>query len=147
MIGKIKAVAITLLIPVIGYLSSLLFEPINFYTNLNKPPLAPPSIVFPIAWTILYLLLGYFLYKIIDNKENKVLAIYIVQFIINILWSIVFFNYFMFVLALIMIVVMLILSIMMIVLVKDSKYKYALYPYVAWLCFAFYLNLSIIILN
>lgn len=144
---KIKAILITVSIPVIGYLSSFFFNPINFYADLNKPMLAPPSIVFPIAWTILYTLLGLYLYSIIKQKNLKLISIYSIQMIINLLWSIVFFNYFMFNSALIMIVVMFALTFAMILIDKGSKYKYVLIPYMLWLCFAFYLNLSIIILN
>lgn len=144
---KIKAVLITLSIPIVGYLSSFLFDPIDFYQNLSKPILAPPTIVFPIAWTILYTLLGVYLYSIIKRKDIKLIIIYTIQFIINILWSIVFFNYLMFTLALLMIFAMFGLTVLMFILSKTNKFKYTLIPYMLWLCFAFYLNLSIIILN
>ncbi len=144
---KIKAVVITLLIPFIGYLSNFLFDPIDFYANLNKPLLAPPTIVFPIAWTILYTLLGIYLYSIVAKKNIKIISIYIIQLLINLAWSIVFFNYLAFTYALVMIISMFILTLVMLIIDKNNKFRYTLIPYALWLCFAFYLNLSIILLN
>lgn len=144
---KIKAVMITASIPIIGFLSSFLIEPVGFYTNLNTPAFAPPPIIFPIAWTVLYTLLGIFFYCIIKRKDIKLLSIYLIQMLINLLWSTVFFTYMMFDLALVMIIVMFILTVVMFIMCMNNKYKYLLIPYAIWLCFAFYLNLSIIFMN
>ena len=64
------------------------------YTTLVKPPFAPPKILFPIAWTIIYLLLGisYFLLNknsIVTKKERRV---YYLQLSVNYLWSFIFFE-------------------------------------------------------
>ena len=75
---------------IIGLVTSNSIE----YNNLIKPPVSPPSILFPIVWSILYLLMGisYFIYKKnIDTKGKLIPIIYYLQLFINLLWSIIFF--------------------------------------------------------
>ena len=65
----------------------------QIYTSLNKPPLSPPGIVFPIVWSILYLLMGigaYFLSNEKNPKSSFLLKIYWVQLILNALWPLIF---------------------------------------------------------
>ncbi len=144
---KLKLIGFILLIPIIGGLSSLFFEPTNFYLELNKPLLAPPGWLFGIAWTILYGLLGATLYYIIKSKNYKMLAVYALQIIINLAWSYIFFNFELFIPAFIMIVIMFILTLIMMINYKGQQIFYLLLPYILWLTFAGYLNLSIIVLN
>ena len=58
----------TILIGVIP--SIFVFKSMNIYNSLNRPPLSPPSIVFPIAWTILYILMGISIYIIMQSKRK-----------------------------------------------------------------------------
>ncbi len=143
----LKLVFFVVLIPLLGALSTLFFEPIGFYNELNTPPLAPPGWLFGVAWTILYALLGWFLYNIIENKSQESIIIYIAQLVINFSWSFVFFNYKLFTVSFILIIIMFILTVWMFVINKHEKFKYILIPYMLWLIFASYLNLAIIILN
>lgn len=77
-----------ILIPVImGTIVGLIINPFMNYQNLNKPPLSPPGIIFPIVWTILYIIMGYSFHN--QNEQNKI--IYYTQLIVNGLWSIFFF--------------------------------------------------------
>ena len=80
---KIKdksALIISILIPIaVGALSALFSNNMSSYATLIKPPLSPPSFIFPIVWTILFILMGissYIIYKSKDSSRNKALFIY-----------------------------------------------------------------------
>ena len=105
-----------------------------------------PSWIFPIVWTILYILMGISSY-IIYEKTNEIPKIYIIQLIFNLLWSFVFFKFKLFTLAFIWI---LLLILLVIIMIKDflSKNKLAGYlqiPYLIWLFIAAILNLTFIV--
>ncbi len=121
------------------------------YTSLVRPPLAPPEILFPIAWTIIYLLMGlsYYIYKK-DYKENNVVDIvYYVQLFINALWSLIFFLWKARFLAILWIILLDILMLILLYLFSQRK-KISLYlniPYMVWILFATYLTIGIYVLN
>lgn len=121
------------------------------YSILIKPPLSPPKLLFPIMWSIIYLLLGisYYLYKK-NSTNNKVIDyIYYLQLIVNYLWSFIFFVWKLRFVAIIWIIILLILVIDLYRLYY-SKYKisaYLLIPYIIWTMFATYLTIGIYILN
>ena len=83
-----------LFLPIIlGGLTGFIISDFIDYELLIKPPLSPPKILFPIAWSIIYILMGisYYLLKK-NNKNTKIESIiYYIQLTINILWSIIFF--------------------------------------------------------
>lgn len=120
------------------------------YSNLNQPFLSPPKIVFPIAWTILYLLMGvsYFLFR--RKNENKETSIYYyLQLIVNALWSVFFFvlKWRLFSIFWILLLIILV-SITMYQFYKNEKISaYLFIPYLLWLFFATYLNIGIYFLN
>ena len=91
---KIKIYAKSILIPVImGGIVGLIISKSIDYSQLKQPPLSPPSIAFPIVWTILYILMG-ISYGILADKElldTKTEVIYYNQLIFNGLWPIIFF--------------------------------------------------------
>lgn len=121
------------------------------YSSLIKPPLAPPKILFPIAWTIIYLLMGlsYYIFKKNESDTLKEDLIYYTQLTINLLWSIIFFIFKARLLASIWIIILDILVIYMIYLFL-KKVKISAYiniPYLLWILFATYLTISIYILN
>lgn len=121
------------------------------YSDVVKPPLSPPGIVFPIVWTILYILMGisYFI-ATKDNEDNKELdQIYLLQLLVNFMWPIIFFALEMYFTAFLWIILLLILVIVMIKeLLKANKISgYLQIPYLIWLLFATYLNLGITLLN
>lgn len=121
------------------------------YNILEKPFLSPPSISFPIIWTILYILMGlsYGILKnnSLDNSETKV--IYYLQLFVNALWPIIFFTLKWRLFAFIWIIILDILVIAMIfIFYKKNKLSGILQiPYLLWLLFASYLNISIYLLN
>lgn len=121
------------------------------YSNLTKPPLAPSSIVFPIAWTIIYLLMGvsYFILKRNEKDTKLESIIYYTQLFVNLLWSIIFFNLEWRFFAIIWIFLLDVLVALMIYLFynKNKLSGYLNIPYMLWLLFATYLTIGIYILN
>lgn len=137
----------------IGGLSAFFtMNSMDIYQNINRPKLAPPGYIFPIVWTILYVLMGISSYLIhrsnLKNKETA-LIIYYFQLLINFSWPIFFFNYQNFLLAL---AILFILNILVIILIKvtysiNHLASYLLIPYLIWILFALYLNFWIFIHN
>ena len=124
----------------------------NFYKNLIKPELTPPSIVFQIVWPILYLLMAIsFVIVLATNSSLKPFAItiFVTQLILNFLWSPVFFIMGRIKPAL-FISILLLLSVLFMVIVffKISKIAGVLQiPYLLWLIFATFLNAAFMWLN
>ena len=91
---KIKIYLKSILLPLIlGGLVGFLTSKSMDYKDLVQPPLAPPSILFPIVWSILYLLMGISYGRIEEQLKNdmEVDKIYSLQLVINLLWPIFFF--------------------------------------------------------
>ena len=135
-----------ILIPVImGGIIGLIINPFMNYQNLNKPPLSPPGIIFPIIWTILYIIMGYSFYK--QDEQNK--TIYYIQLIVNGLWSIFFFVFKWYLLSFIWIILLILLVIIMIKeFYKVNKLSGLInIPYLIWLIFAAYLSFGVYLLN
>lgn len=137
---------------VIGGIVSIIIKNHIDYSILNKPPLSPPKLLFPIAWSIIYLLMGisYYLFrKDYLNNEDKITFLYYFQLFINALWSIIFFLFKWRFLAIIWILLLLALIVWLTMLlyqkVKISSYLYI--PYIIWVIFATYLTIGIYILN
>lgn len=122
------------------------------YIDLNKPILSPPSILFPIVWTILYLLMGisYFIFKNSSNKDDDLISyVYYIQLFINACWSIVFFIFNWYLFSILWIILLDIFVILLIRLFsKNNKISaYLNIPYLIWILFATYLTLGVYILN
>lgn len=121
------------------------------YHDLVKPTLSPPGIVFPIVWTIIYLLIGisYTLLKEKGKIPRETKQLYYIQLIFNYLWTFIFF---VFRLRLLSVLWIIILDVLVIIMTyqfyKQNKLSgILLIPYVLWLLFATYLNISIYFLN
>jgi len=123
----------------------------GFYTSLEKPPLSPPGILFPIVWTILYVLMGISLYIVSESdvKKEENYLIYIIQLIVNSLWTLLFFGFNLQFLSFLWILLLIVLVVVMIVSFYQTNKIAGLLqiPYLLWLMFAAYLNLGIYILN
>ena len=123
------------------------------YTKLKKSPLSPPNYVFGIVWPILYLLMSvsfFIILKINKYSFNSIpLIIFIIHLFFNFIWTYLFQNYKNKMIALIDLLIVILLTIYIIIeFYKINKLaSYLLIPYIIWLCFAFYLNLFIVINN
>ena len=141
-------IGITLLI---GGIPSIFVITNNVYDKLNKPPLSPPGVVFPIIWTILFIIMGISIYRANNNKDNSFNPniIYFTQLIVNALWTPIFFGLNAYLFAFIWIILLIILVIYMVYKFYyiDHLSAYLNIPYIIWLLFASYLNLFIYILN
>lgn len=105
-----------------------------------------PPWIFPVVWTILYILMGVSSY-IIYKKTNTITKIYIIQLLINLFWSFVFFVFKQQIASFILILILIILVTIMIKdFLKESKLAgYLQIPYLIWLCIASILNLLLIV--
>lgn len=140
----LKNLAIPILV---GIIIGLIMMPFNDYQSLVKPAFAPPAIAFPIAWSILYILMGISAYLVDKNSGN--LDVYYFQLFFNAMWPIIFFVFKLRLLAFIWLLVLIVLVIIMIVrFYKINKGAGLLQiPYLLWLIFAAYLNLGTYLLN
>ncbi len=137
----------------VGALAGLLTtDSVQVYEQLIKPPLSPPSWVFPVVWTALYILMGISAHLISisdDPRKEQALKIYGMQLFLNFCWSIVFFNMQQYLLAFVILVLLWILIVLMIRSfnkINPLAAKLQI-PYLLWVTFAGYLNLAIYFLN
>lgn len=159
--GKIWRVALSILVPLGGGLIISLFtrDTMEKFGAFNQPPLAPPAWLFPVAWTILYVLMGvasYLIYtKYRDGKKaEKPLAkagliVYGMQLVLNFIWTPLFFTGGLYWVAFVVLILMWIAEIILLVLAfKTSRAAFwYLFPYLLWTTFAAYLNIGIAMLN
>ena len=152
---KWKPLLICLAIPLgVGGLGALLGGGMASYGNLNQPPLSPPGWVFPIVWSILYLLMGYASYRVYTSEadrqdKRKALTFYAIQLFLNFLWPAVFFGLHWYWAAFVLLValwVMIYLTMYHFGAIDDWA-ENLLIPYLLWVTFAGYLNLGVALLN
>ena len=154
---KIKPYVISIAIALaVGGLSSLLTKNnMEVYNNINRPALAPPMWLFPVVWSILFILMGIssamVWVKRDENREEAFVAlrVYALQLIVNFFWTIIFFNMQAYLFAFIWLLLLLVLIIIMIAQFKKicPKAAYLQIPYILWVAFAGYLTLMIYLLN
>lgn len=137
-----------------GGIGALLGGNMESFKNINKPSFSPPAIVFPIVWTILYILMGISSYLVCANKTDKKFKkracfIYLLQLTVNVLWSLFFFRFNWYLFSFVWVVLLAILIIFMII--KFYKIKplagYLQIPYLLWTVFASILTYAIYTLN
>ena len=153
---KLRILLIAVAIPLlVGAVAGLLTRnSMQVFEGLQQPPFAPPGVLFPIVWTILYALMGIASYLIYtsgkDPEEvNSALAVYGVQLVVNFLWPIVFFRFGWYTFAFFWLILLWVLVIYTILLFyRISKpAAWLMVPYLVWLTYAAYLNLGIVLLN
>lgn len=153
---KCRLFIISLLIPLlVGGISGFITRnSMDTFSMLNKPQLSPPGWVFPIVWTVLYILMGIASYIILvshASTESKKTAwqVYLFQLGVNFFWSLIFFNLEQYLFAFIWLIFLWILILITIILFNNisKTAAYLLLPYLLWVTFAGYLNLSIYLLN
>ncbi|MBP9691757.1 MAG: tryptophan-rich sensory protein [Alphaproteobacteria bacterium] len=125
----------------------------NWYNGLQKSLLTPKGYVFPIIWSCLYCILaiiGWYLWNHkYDKYARKMFALYIIQMILNWSWTPVFFKLHCPLISLIILLAMIIITLYL-CLESWKTYRFIFYIliiYFAWICFAAYLNLIILLLN
>lgn len=150
--SKVKTYIKAILVPVlIGAVVGLITSRFIDYNALQKPPLAPPGSLFPIVWTILYILMGisYGILKSNNLTNQETDKIYYLQLGVNALWSIFFFVFEWRLFSFVWIILLVILVALMIRQFYNKNKVAGLLqiPYLLWVLFASYLNISIYLLN
>lgn len=156
--GKKNIVALIISILIaqgVGFLSGFLsMSPSNSYENFNKPAFSPPGWIFPVVWTILFLLMAIAAYRIwMKGKSGedvkKALILYGIQLFLNFLWSIIFFRFRLYAIAfleLLLLLVFILLTTFEFYRI-DKPAAYLMIPYIVWVSFAGVLNYAIWMLN
>ena len=150
----IKKLAVHIAVPVgVGIISSLASGGTEIYSEIVRPPLSPPSFLFPVVWTILYILMGicaYIAEEASDEKgRSEILLPYYVQLAVNGLWSVIFFRFRLFGAAALWLMMLIVWIITVINGFSQVSKKAAvlMLPYLIWCGFALYLNIGIYFLN
>lgn len=152
---QLKNLIVGILIPLaVGGLSALFtMGSMESFETLNKPPLSPPGWLFPVVWSVLFILMGiasYLVYVSPRSYDRKsALTLYGIQLFFNFVWSLLFFNLEAYLFAFIWLVALWILIIITAIkFYRISKSAgYLLIPYIIWVTFAGYLNFAIYLLN
>ena len=124
-----------------------------YNATIQQPPLSPPSIVFPIVWGILFILMGMGAARIYLSPASKArsrsLLLFLVQLAFNFFWSIIFFSLQAFGFAFLWLIALWILILLMILSFRevDQPAAWLQIPYLLWVTFAAYLNLGVWMLN
>lgn len=135
---------------IIGFLIGLFTKPDEWFKKLKKPRFNPPNYIFPIAWFILYLLIGVSYYLALKDKPIEYWIIPIFHLLLNFSFSIMMFKYKrLFESALITLLTLITAIIVLLVFYKYKKINsiLLLIPYIIWLLFANYLAWSIYLIN
>lgn len=154
---KYKSLIISVIISLsVGGLSALFtMKNMSLFDEVKKPPFSPPAVLFPIVWTVLYILMGIssaivFEHRVFKKSEaEKGLLIYAVSLVINFFWSIIFFNFRAFTFAFLWLLLLWCVILYMIAsFYKVNKLSsYLQIPYLIWVTFAGYLTFAISVLN
>ena len=153
---KYLRLLIALALPLgVGTLSALLTrDSMAVFSVLEKPPLSPPAWLFPVAWSVLYVLMGLASYLVWtaprgSGRLRPALGAYLLQLAVNFFWSIIFFSLERYLLAFGWLV--LLWALIAITAVRFYRIRKAagwlMMPYLAWVTFAGYLNFFIWLLN
>ena len=145
---------ISILIPLaVGGIAAIFtVKGMPFYKTQRKPWFTPPDILFPIVWTILYILMGIgsaIIWKSDSPKKHQTLKIYAIQLIVNFFWSVIFFGLHWYLIAFLW---LLFLIALVIKLIKSFRQISSIaanlqIPYLLWCFFAAILNFSVWFLN
>ena len=150
---NLKRLLISIAIPLLtGGAAALLTGGYDDFKVLERPPLAPPAWLFPVVWTILYILMGLAAYLVKDPRNrntDRAMKFYYTQLALNFLWPIVFFRFDLYALGVVVLIalILLIIATMIEFFKIDKTAAYLLIPYLLWCLFALYLNIGIVVLN
>ena len=154
MMKKFIKYAVGIIIPLAaGGVSALLTSgQMQAFEEISKPAFSPPAFLFPIAWSILYVLMGIssvMIYESGSPEKRKALTVYGIQLAVNFFWSIFFFGFGLYFFSFLWLILLWILVLYMIILFAKIKSSaaYLNYPYLLWLTFAGYLSCGVWLLN
>ncbi len=150
-----KKLIINIAIPLgVGALSAFLtMDSMARFGALEQPPLSPPAWLFPVVWSVLYILMGVSSYLVTVSgkpaRAKTALTVYGVHLFFNFMWSVIFFNLESYLFAFIWLIALLVLIIVTAVLFYgiDKRAGSLFIPYILWVTFAGYLNFAIFLLN
>lgn len=152
----IKAAVISVGVTAVAAVAAAVFSaPSNdVIDSIRKPPLMPPSVLFPIVWSVLYVLMAVGAYIILTadapiGKKNTALTVYGISLLLNIAWTLVFFTQVKFLPAF-FIIIGLWFSVFLTIILYYRVNPLAAYlqvPYLLWVTFAAWLNYMIFMLN
>ncbi|MBR0209047.1 MAG: tryptophan-rich sensory protein [Oscillospiraceae bacterium] len=156
--GKIKWKQLVICIAaplLVGALAALLSrEGMEYYKSMYKPLLAPPGWVFPVVWTILYVLMGlasYLVYTSAASPERirRAMTAYVLQLAANFIWPLIFFVLQAYLAAFLWLILLFALALVCALRFGyiDARAGKLMTPYLLWLFFAAYLNLGVYLLN
>lgn len=122
------------------------------YLSLQRPPLSPPSIVFPFVWSCLYILIGISSYFVEESgciNKKRPRQTYLITLALNLLWPIFFFSFQLYIISSILIIAMDIAAVFNIYYFYncDKNSAYIFLPYFIWIIFATYLTIGVAVLN
>ena len=153
---KIRPLVIALALPLLtgGFAALISRSKMGLFDTVSKPPLSPPAWLFPVAWTVLYVLMGVASYRVFTARagsaeKNRALLLYGIQLAFNFFWTLIFFNLGAYWFAFVWLAAL--LALIAVTTVKfygiDRPAAYLMLPYLLWVTFAGYLNLGIALLN
>ena len=153
---KFRPLIVSILIPLaVGGLSAFLTrDAMKLFGMVKQPPLSPPSWLFPVVWSILYILMGIASCRIWTSdvsvsRRDRALRFYAVSLAFNFLWPIFFFGMELYLFSFLWLILLWLLVLICVILfyyISDTAGKLMI-PYLVWLTFAGYLNLGVWLLN
>lgn len=150
-----KKLIVAVVIPLaVGGISSLIVNSgfKSYAEEAVKPPLSPPQWIFPIVWTLLYILMGissYLVYQKDKTSSKQPIAVYVIQLALNFMWPVFFFSLKAYLFSFIWLILLWAFVLAMTVMFyrTDKIAGLIQLPYLIWLTFAAYLNLGVYFLN
>lgn len=151
---KWKNLLINITIPLTTGIISALISKKGFeqYSSIAKPALSPPAWLFPVVWSLLYILMGissYLISEIKSNESRQALIVYAFQLFVNFMWPIFFFVLKAYLFSFVWLILLWSFTVAMTILFHRINKTAGLLqlPYILWLTFAAYLNLMVYIMN
>ena len=154
--GDVRAFIAAVILPlIVGGLSAWLTgDGIKMYALMIKPPLSPPGWLFPVVWTVLYILMGLASFRVYRScasayRKKRALGLYIIQLAVNFFWPLIFFGAGAYLAAFLWLALLCLLVFLCAVLFYhvDKTAGRLLCPYLFWCIFALYLNFGVYLLN